>query len=201
VPLKGNFRLYFVHDPNTDGDSLFDSADDCDGEHGGPFGIQGCPDSDRDRIRDRDDACDSEDARRGRDRNDNGCPDRERLNPRVVLDPASFCPRGVCVGIKVEVLVVSGVPRGSRVDVSCTRRACRRTSKVKRSKPIRLLRGKRLRAGVKVTVRVTKAGAVGRYFSYSIKKNNLRKTGEKRPLCLTSRKARPKRCTERQLIR
>ena len=64
-----------------------------------------------------------------RDRNDNGCPDRELLKPETKLNAGFYCTNGVCHGIKVKKLVISEIPRGTRVTVSCTKHACKKVSK------------------------------------------------------------------------
>ena len=118
---------------------------------------------------------------RPRDENNNGCLDLRTFSPTWIFKPDSyFVRRGgrvVLLGVGVKRFGVSGAPRGARVVVTCTRREC--GTMVKRANGRVLfgqLRGEDLRAGSKVTIRVTAPGYVGRARIYTIKKNDLSAT-------------------------
>jgi hypothetical protein len=219
---QGLFNLNVYFDPDTDRDGLLDSGDSCPNEGGanlisgcpdtdgdgvidrndrcqGPKGTvaqAGCPDSDRDGKIDPDDACRRESTRGKRDRNDNGCPDRELLKPETKLTAGTYCTGSICHGIKVERLVVSEIPRGTRVSVACTKRACKKASKrAGANRRVRFFSGKNLKAGVGLTITLSRKGFVGRRVTYWIKPNDWKKTNT----CLKSGK--PVRCTNSLLVR
>ena len=52
----GDYSVFFDYDPDSDGDGLFDSEDQCDSE-AGPAIHAGCPDNDGDGIPNRSDSC------------------------------------------------------------------------------------------------------------------------------------------------
>jgi len=181
--------------PDTDGDGVIDGNDRCQGP-GGTVAHSGCPDSDRDGTIDPDDACQRESTRGKRDRNDNGCPDREFLRPETKLTPGLFCTGAVCHGIRVNKLVVSEIPRGTRVAVSCTKHACRKASnKVGKSRHVRLFSGEKHEAGVGRAITLSRKGYVPRRITYWIKPNDWKKTNT----CLKAGK--PVRCTRQLQVR
>lgn len=181
--------------PDTDGDGVIDGSDRCQGP-GGTVAQAGCPDSDRDGKIDPDDACRRESTRGRRDRNDNGCPDRELFKPETKLTPGLFCTGSVCHGIRVNKLVVSEIPRGTRVTVSCTKHACRKASKkAGKSRRVRFFSGQALEAGVGLAITLSRKGYVGRRVTYWIKPNDWKKTNT----CLKSGK--PVRCTPQLQVR
>ena len=194
-PLSLSVR--FVRD--TDGDRILDPNDPCPTRPG-----VSCPppnpDSDRDGVPNSVDRCPTESSR-ARDANRNGCLDLVFLSPPdVLLRPGNFCRGRRCFGIKVVRLVVKEVPPGSRVSVSCTRRGCKRSSKPVGGSgrtTITKLRGKRLRAGVKLSIRVTRPGYVGRVVTYTILRNNLRK----KTRCLRPGTTRSVTCSPSLLLR
>ena len=221
--VQGNFSLSVLFDPDTDRDGLVDSLDSCPSESGasatrgcpdtdrdgvinrfdrcpaqsGTAAHSGCPDRDRDGTIDPDDACPRESTHGKRDRNDNGCPDRELLKPETKLTAGSFCTGSICHGIRVKKLVVSEVPRGTRVKVSCTKHACKKASKrTRKSRRVRFFSGQALNAGVGLTITVSRKGFVGRRVTYWIQPNDFKKT---KLDCLKSGK--PVRCTRRLLVR
>lgn len=116
------------------------------------------------------------------DGGDNGTTNLGRINAAAKLTPGSYLKlrgrRYVKLGIKSRKLVVSKVPSGATVEVTCSRRACRRYRAVSSGRPLRIstLRNRKLRTGVKVEVRVTQPGRVGRYISYRIKPNDFSKS-------------------------
>ncbi len=214
VPSTGDYQMTFTYDPNTDGDSFFDSEESCDSEPGLPED-GGCPDVDDDDVIDRADQCrtikgearyagcpdgDGDgnpenplDPRNDRcpgesplalgrgDNDDNGCLDYRKLNPRFSLRPGSFFRvvrgRNKLLGIKIERLVVSRLPRGAKVSIKCTRGACRvRPKRVGGSRKVEFkkLRGKKLRTGVKLTIKATLGSSVGEARTYTIKPNDYR---------------------------
>ena len=192
---EGPYQLKVYFNPDTDRDGLVDSIDVCPTLGGGaPLG--GCPDADGDRKVDPNDACPHESSRGQRDRNDNGCPDREFFRPETKLTPGLFCTGDVCHGVKVKKLVVSEIPRGTRVTVSCTKRACRKASKrAGRTRKVRFFSGKKLKAGVGLKITLSRTGYVGRRVTYWIEPNDWKKTNS----CLKGGK--PVRCTQGLLVR
>ena len=181
---------------DTDGDGVADPDDRCQGAKGS-VAHKGCPDGDGDGLADVDDKCPREDARRGRDRNGNGCRDREMLNPAVQLVPGDpYCDAGRCLGISVARLVVSEIPRGTRVTVTCTRRACRQKPKVAKGQRVRFFSGQKIRAGRRIVIRITRSGYVGRQLHYSIGRNDLDKS---KLQCFAGNRAQ--RCTTQLLLR
>lgn len=220
--VEGPYTLTLYYDPDTDRDGFADSLDSCPA-NGGPNLIGGCPDGDGDGVIDRndrcqgpkgpatqsgcldrdrdgridpDDKCPRESTRGARDRNDNGCPDRELLKPETKLIPGLFCTGTVCHGVRVNKLVVSEVPRGTRVRVSCTKRGCRKASKkVGKSRRVRFFSGQALRAGVGLKLTMSRKGYVPRQVIYWIEPNDWKKTSS----CLKSGK--PVRCTRKLTVR
>jgi hypothetical protein len=222
VGFEGPYTLSVYFNPDTDRDGLVDSGDLCPNEGGGaalggcpdgdgdgvidrndrcqgPKGTAahaGCPDSDRDGKIDPDDACRGESTRGKRDRNDNGCPDRELLKPEIKLTPGVYFSNNVYHGVKVNKLVVSEIPRGTRVTVSCTKHACRKDSKkAGKQRRVRFFSGKNLNAGVGLAITLSKSGFVSRRVTYWIKPNDWKKTNT----CLKSGK--PVRCTRKLQVR
>jgi hypothetical protein len=167
--------------PDADDDGVPEPPDACPGVKGTL--ANGCnpppprPDNDHDGVfDDGPDQCVGEDAS-ARDANRNGCLDLQRLNPKWILKPDSFFVRRngrvVLLGIEIKRFGVTNVPKGARVVVTCTRKACRRMSKRANSRVLfRQLAGDKLRAGVKVTIRVTAPGYVGAARVYTIKRND-----------------------------
>ena len=147
---EGNFDLVMTYDPDTDGDGLFDSEDDCDGQ-AGPANFRGCPDSDSDGIADPGDRCPNQHAGSAGSTH-GGCPDADRdnvpengsdkcpgLNPNRInrndRRPRDGCPdilnnpatidatsSGIAnFGLRFTKFVLKKVPNGSRVVVKCKR--------------------------------------------------------------------------------
>lgn len=99
-------------------------------------------------------------------------------------------------GAKVKSLVVNA-PKGSRVSVTCTKHGCPSprsfavqreaaaapTAKVevRAAKKFTLLKGKILKAGSTLIIRVTRSGYVGKYFSYKVTKTG---AGSKTTACM-----------------
>jgi hypothetical protein len=194
--IQGTFKLEVYFDPDSDRDGLLDSVDACATLAGGSAGINGCPDSDRDRKVDPNDACPQESTRGKRDRNDNGCPDRELIKPETKLTAGTYCTGSVCHGIRVKKLVISEVPRGTKVTVACTKHACRKSSKrAGKSHRVRFFSGKALKAGVGLSITLSRSGYVGRRVTYWIEPNDWKKTNS----CLKGGK--PVRCTRDLLVR
>ena len=113
------------------------------------------------------------------DNDDNGCADYRKVNPKFSLKPGTYFRvvkgRNVLLGIKIRRLAVSRVPQGASVRVSCTRRACKAVTKrvgSKRKVDFKGLRGKKLRKGVKLTVKVTAGSSVGEARQFTIKRND-----------------------------
>ena len=94
-------------------------------------------------------------------------------------------------------LVISQIPRGTRVGVSCSKHACKKASKrAGKSRRVRFFTGQALDAGVGVTITIARNGFVGRRVTYWIKPNDFKKSALN---CLKS--GRPVRCSTRLLVR
>jgi hypothetical protein len=194
--VQGEFKLDVYFDPDSDRDGLLDSGDACPALAGGPGAINGCPDGDGDRKIDPQDACPRESTRGKRDRNDNGCPDRELIQPETKLNAGTYCTGSICHGIRVKKLVISEIPRGTKVTVACTKHACRKSSKrAGKSRKVRFFSGKALKAGVGLSITLSRAGFVSRRVTYWIEPNDWKKTNT----CLKGGK--PVRCTRDLLVR
>jgi hypothetical protein len=195
MTTEGPYTLSVYFNADTDRDGVLDSVDLCP-SLGGGAALGGCPDADGDRKVDPQDACPRESARGKRDRNDNGCPDRELLKPETKLTAGTYCTGSICHGIKVQKLVISEIPRGTRVSVACTKHACKKASKrAGKSKRVRFFSGKNLKAGVGLSITLSRKGFVGRRVTYWIQPNDWKKTNT----CLKSGK--PVRCTNSLLVR
>jgi hypothetical protein len=193
-PSQGGPRL-ISGCPDSDGDGVIDRSDRCPGPTGPPSQA-GCPDRDRDGKIDPDDSCPRESTRRKRDRNDNGCPDRELIKPETKLNAGTYCTGSICHGIRVKKLVISEIPRGTKVTVACTKRACRKSSKrAGKSRKVRFFSGKALKAGVGLSITLSRTGFVSRRVTYWIEPNDWKKTNT----CLKGGK--PVRCTRDLLVR
>lgn len=163
---------------DTDGDGLVDIDDRCRTQRGSA-GLRGCPDGDGDGIPDIDDRCAGQSSA-GRDANRNGCPDLRKFGANIVAMPNStlfsrFGGRFVRNGVRITNLTVGGLPSGTRVQLTCSRRVCRKT--VKRGRRVNFrkqLRGKKLRPGKSVVVRVSKSGYVTRRFVIKAKRRGRR---------------------------
>lgn len=142
----GDYSVFFDYDPDSDGDGLFDSEDQCDSE-AGPAIHAGCPDNDGDGIPNRSDSC----VNLAGGPTYQGCPDAdgdkvpeggqdhcEGLNPervnRADRKPRDGCPDNLRIltntkqlvapsgnGILIGEFFVTGVPKGARVQVKCKR--------------------------------------------------------------------------------
>jgi hypothetical protein len=171
----------FAGCPDADDDGVPEPPDACPGVKGslanGCNPPPPCADADNDKICDNGpDRCVGEDSRQ-RDANGNGCLDLRTFTPDWIFKPGSyFVRRGgrvVLLGVSVRRFGVANAPKGARVVVTCTRGACGRMSKRANSRVLfGQLRGDKLRAGVKVTIRVTAPGYVGRARVYTIEKND-----------------------------
>jgi hypothetical protein len=198
----------FAGCPDGDGDGVPEPPDACPGVKGDLS--NGCkstppppprPDNDHDGVfDDGPDQCVGENAS-GRDANGNGCLDLRTFSPDWIFKPGSYFVRHggrvILLGLKVQRFGVAGVPNGARVVVTCSRHACRRMSKRARRGRVLFgrLRGDKLRAGVKLTIRVSAPGYVGRARIYTIQKNDW----DAKPRCLMpgSAKLRSRCSTER----
>jgi hypothetical protein len=112
-----------------------------------------------------------------------GCPTRLKADVTLRAKPTAS-------GIELVALTVTA-RRGVRVEVTCTR-GCRKQVKRKtRRKTTKFprLKGKRLGAGSKLVIRVTKRRAIGAYVSYRISKGNFRKTER----CMNPGSRKPRR--------
>jgi hypothetical protein len=168
--------------PDSDGDGKADPDDACPSVMGDL--ANGCPsppprpDADGDGVfDDGPDKCLGENSR-ARDENNNGCLDLQTFSPTWIFKPGLYFVRRdgrvVLLGVSVRRFGVSGVPKGARVVVTCTRGECRRMSKRANGRVLfGQLRGEDLRAGSKVTIRVTAPGYVGRARVYTVKRNDL----------------------------
>jgi len=108
-----------------------------------------------------------------------GCPPRLRANVTLRARP-------LATGIQLVGLSVKA-SRGSRVSVRCG--GC--PPQAKRAKTVRFgqLRGRRLRAGTSVVIRVVRRNAIGAYFKYRITRGNFKKVER----CLNPGSKKPRR--------
>ncbi len=154
--------------PDSDNDGLVNIDDRCP-TLSGSSGLRGCPDGDGDGVANLDDRCATQNAR-ARDANRNGCLDYAKFGANVVSMPNStlFSRRGrgyIRNGVRITRLTVSGLPSGTLVQVSCSRRSiCRRQSKRGRRVSFAKLKGKKLRPGRRVVVTLSKSGYITRRF-------------------------------------
>jgi hypothetical protein len=132
---------------------------------GGPleFLFDFLADTDGDGVLDDVDRCDRLDGARS----NNGCPRRPRVNTTLRALPT---PNGIeLVGLSVR------APRGSRVEVRC--RGCGRQVKRARSTVgFPALRGRALRAGTNLDIRVTRRGSFGAFVRYRVLAGNFKRT-------------------------
>lgn len=134
-------------------------------------------DTDGDRVLDDVDKCDRF---KGTTKN-SGCP--VELRAKALLRA-----RPIAGGIEVVGLSVNA-SKGSRVSATCTR-GCR--GEVKRAKStvrFRRIRGKQLRAGSKIVLRVTRKRAIGAYISFRVTNGNFKRTER----CLNPGSRKPRR--------
>lgn len=100
------------------------------------------------------------------------------------------------LGFRVRSLVVREAPRGARASVRCKRgrrRACKSQRRSARRGAVRFprMRGKLLRPGTVLAVRVTKRNHVGKYVRYRIGRDGVPRRG--RPRCMAPGSSKPKR--------
>jgi hypothetical protein len=135
------------------------------GTLGGPleFLFDFLADTDADGVLDEVDRCDRLAGTRG----NNGCPRRPRVNTTLRATPTAN-------GIELVALSVRA-PRGSRVEVRCS--GCGRQVKRARSTVgFPAVRGRALRAGTNLDIRVTRRGSFGAFVRYRVLAGNFRKT-------------------------
>jgi hypothetical protein len=166
--------------PDSDGDGIADRNDSCpslsSGADGGSFG--GCPDADNDGVPEGgQDRCPNQNPARV-NRNDkrprDGCADILPLHTLVNARKIAFLRPG---GIFLQSLTITGVPRGSRVQVKCKTPSGRKcggllvrkasTSAEPRARAARNLKVKRIQKnlpfGSTITIRVTAPFASGKF--------------------------------------
>lgn len=108
-----------------------------------------------------------------------GCPTRLRANVTLRAAPT---PSGVrLLGLRVR------APRRSRVSVRCG--GCRPQVKTAGTVSFGRLRGKRLRAGKSLVIRVTRRNSIGAYVAYKISRGNFKKLER----CLNPGSRKPRR--------
>ena len=140
---------------------------------------------------------------------DEDCDGKPPRVPKVtakVKFPYAFKNRTRSKFITAKSLALTGVTNGARVQVTCRRKGrseCADFGRTAAREPqaraaakvsIKALHRKRLRRGTVVVVRVTKAGYVGRYFRFKVRKGGRSESekclnpGEKKPrtTCVTS---------------
>ena len=135
----------------------------------GPLASAAAPIRDADGVADIDDRCPHENNEDRPDRRRRGCLQILQLDDDVT-PKLSF--NGIPgFGIRVTRFVVSGVPRGAKVRVSCVRpggRSCGKRARTARRLRFDDLRHKRLAAGSRISVSVTARRAVGYFGRYTI---------------------------------
>ena len=132
-------------------------------------------DTDSDGVLDEVDRCD----RLRGSSSEAGCP--KRLRASVTLRARPLAGGIQLIGLNVK------ATRGSRVSVRCS--GC--PPQAKRAKTVRFgqLRGRRLRAGTSLVIRVVRPNAIGAYFKYRIKRGNFQKIER----CLNPGSSKPRR--------
>jgi hypothetical protein len=112
-----------------------------------------------------------------------GCPPRMTVSIAYKYDNASG-------GAKFRFLAVGGAPRGSRVDVRCSR-GCRHQRLKVRKKVLRVksFRGRFMPAGAAIEVRVTKRGWIGAYRKFTVSVGDVSTTDG----CLRPGSTKPRR--------
>lgn len=167
--------------PDRDGDAVADKDDSCPSSAGR---VRGCPDGDGDGF------VDSAPVRAasGPAPKFDKCPLRPGpLSGCEVIEADGFLSfRDARKGIKVRALLARNVPKGARVEVRCSRRSCKRQvrqatasdldARAASTVTFKRLRGKTLKAGTLIEIRVTKRDAFGKYVSYKIKKAGFKKS-------------------------
>lgn len=136
-------------------------------------------DRDGDGVPDASDACPDQNAAGG-DRNRNGCLD----GSVVATANSSLRVRPTARGVRVIAPLVVTTTRGAIVSVRCLkRRTCRaQTIRARRTRvSFRNVRGKSLRAGNTIEIRVTRPDAHGKVIRYRIVRGNFRRS----ELCIT----------------
>lgn len=132
-------------------------------------------------------------------RNAAGQPGGGRVTVRVALsDPprvtararASSRRRGGAAAVTLRVRA----PRGSRVALGCRRRKCRLPARrtVEDTRTRRYLRGRSVRNGARLELRVTRPGHIGAYFAWDVRRGRL---GRALQRCMEPASSRPRaRC-------
>ena len=147
---------------------------------GGPleFLFDFLADTDGDGVLDTDDDCDRLDGLRRHD----GCPRPASVDTKLRA-------RATTTGIEVLDLTVRAA-KGSRVEVRCSS-GCRRQVKRARS-TVRFpgLRGRQLRAGTNIDIRVTRRGSFGAFIRYNVLAGNFRERAER---CMNPGSRKPRR--------
>lgn len=108
-----------------------------------------------------------------------GCPKRLRADISLRAQPLAD-------GVQILALNVDA-PRGSKVSVRCG--GCPPQAKKARNVSFPKLRGRRLRAGTSIVVRVTRRRAIGAWFKYKITRGNFKKVER----CLNPGSKKPRR--------
>ena len=178
------YRIDVSFIPDTDADGVYDFRDACPTVFGrlsngcpAPPPPRGAPDRDSDGIADSRDRCPAESSR-ARDANLNGCLDLDRINAKFRWKPGSYLGRdGRPKGLKVAKLSVRAAPSGSLIVASCSKKACKRQRKRADSRgraSFGALRKVKLKAGVRLTIRVVKSGYVGDARIFKVGRNSFR---------------------------
>jgi len=132
-------------------------------------------DTDSDGVLDDVDRCD----RLSGPSSESGCP--KRLRASVTLRARPLAGGIQLIGLNVK------ATRGSRVSVRCS--GCPPQAKRAKTVGFGRLRGRRLRAGTSLVVRVVRRNAIGAYFEYKITRGNFRKIER----CLNPGSRKPRR--------
>ncbi|HEY6888343.1 MAG TPA: hypothetical protein VI300_11205, partial [Solirubrobacter sp.] len=113
----------------------------------------------------------------------NGCPPRIQASVPYKYD-------GTSAGARFRYLDVRGAPKGSRVDVHCSR-GCPDTRLIVRSDitHVKSFRGRAMPSGARIEIRVTKSGWIGMYRAFSVAAGDVSYTEG----CLRPGSAKPRR--------
>ena len=177
--------LFRTRESDRDGDGLVDSGDQCPDQHRGQFDADanGCPDDgDRDGVLAGTDCNDANPAIRPGavdvpvDGIDQDCSGADARHPRLA---AITSVKAVAFAryTRIDKLRVSDLTGDETVEVRCKGRGCpfkRRTRTARRAGTLKLdslLRGRRLRPGVLVEIRITRPGYEGRVLTVRARRN------------------------------
>ena len=109
-----------------------------------------------------------------------GCPPELKATPKLTATPTAD-------GITVRKLTVAA-SKGAKVALSCVRKCSLKESHTAGTVSLKSIRGRALRAGAVLEVRVTKKGAIGLVYRYTVTRGNFKRVDR----CLLPGKTTPR---------